>query len=64
MSVNMKGKSLVSINDLSHEEIYQIFELSASLKLKQLTSEPHRLLEGKTLGNDLFQAFYENTCFI
>jgi ornithine carbamoyltransferase len=50
MSVNMKGKSLVSINDLSHEEIYQIFELSASLKLKQITGEPHRLLEGKTLG--------------
>ena len=50
MSVNMKGKSLVSINDLTHEEIYQIFELSTSLKLKQLTGEPHRLLEGKTLG--------------
>jgi len=50
MPVNMKGKSLVSINDLSHEEIYQIFELSASLKLKQLTGEPHKLLDGKTLG--------------
>lgn len=50
MSVNMKGKSLISINDLTHEEIWQIFELSASLKMKQLTGEPHRLLEGKTLG--------------
>ena len=50
MAVNMKGKSLISINDLSHEEVYQIFELSASLKMKQLTGEPHRLLEGKTLG--------------
>ena len=50
MAVNMKGKSLISINDLSHEEIWQIFELSGSLKQKQLTGEPHKLLEGKTLG--------------
>ncbi|MCL5031107.1 MAG: ornithine carbamoyltransferase [Bacteroidetes bacterium] len=50
MAVNMKGKSLISINDLSHEEIWQIFELSSSLKFKQMTGEPHRLLEGKTLG--------------
>ncbi|GAB4288667.1 MAG: ornithine carbamoyltransferase [Ignavibacteriaceae bacterium] len=50
MSVNMKGKSLISINDLSLEEIYEIFDVSQSLKLKQLTGEPHRILEGKTLG--------------
>jgi len=50
MAVNMKGKSLISINDLSIEEIYQIFELSKTLKEKKLTGEPHRLLEGKTLG--------------
>ncbi len=50
MAVNMKGKSLISINDLSHEEIWQIFELSGLLKQKQLTGEPHKLLEGKTLG--------------
>lgn len=50
MSVNMKGKSLVEIQDLTLEEIYQIFELSSSLKLKLLSGEPHRLLEGKTLG--------------
>jgi len=50
MAVNMKGKSLVSINDLSLEEIYQIFDVSKTLKEKQLTGKPHRLLEGKTLG--------------
>lgn len=50
MSVNMKGKSLISINDLSLEEIYQIFDLSRGLKEKQNSVEPHRLLEGKTLG--------------
>jgi len=50
MAVNMKGKSLVEIQDLTLEEIYQIFELSSSLKLKLLSGEPYRLLEGKTLG--------------
>jgi ornithine carbamoyltransferase len=50
MSVNMKGKSLISINDLSIEEVYQIFELAKILKLKRLSGEPHRLLEGKKLG--------------
>lgn len=50
MSVNMKGKDLVEIQDLTLEEIYQIFELSASLKLKLYSGEPHKLLEGKTLG--------------
>jgi ornithine carbamoyltransferase len=50
MAINMKGKSLVSINDLSLEEIYQIFDVSKTLKEKQLTGEQHRLLKGKTLG--------------
>ncbi|MGE5399145.1 MAG: ornithine carbamoyltransferase [Ignavibacteriales bacterium] len=50
MAVNMKGKSLISINDLTIEEVWQIFELSAILKMKRLTGEPHKVLEGKTLG--------------
>ena len=50
MAVNMKGKSLISINDLTHEEIWQIFELSQSLKLRRLSGEPHKVLEGKKLG--------------
>lgn len=50
MSVKMKGKSLIEIQHLSHEEIWQIFELSTSLKMKQLSYEPHNLLAGKTLG--------------
>jgi ornithine carbamoyltransferase len=50
MARNMKGKSLISINDLSLEEIWQIFELSASLKLKLQSNEQHTLLRGKTLG--------------
>jgi ornithine carbamoyltransferase len=50
MAINMKGKDLISISDLSLEEIYQIFDVSKSLKEKLHTAEPHRLLEGKTLG--------------
>ena len=50
MAVNMKGKDLISIHDLTLEEVNQIFEVSKTLKQKQLTSESHRVLEGKTLG--------------
>ena len=50
MAVNMKGKSLISINDLSLEAIYQIFDLSKTLKEKLLIGEPHKILEGRTLG--------------
>ena len=50
MAVNMKGKDLISIADLTLEEIYEIFDVSKSLKEKKYTGEAHRLLEGKTLG--------------
>lgn len=50
MAVNMKGKDLISIADLTLEEIYEIFDVSKSLKEKKYTGELHRLLEGKTLG--------------
>ena len=50
MAVNMKGKNLISIADLSIEEIYQIFDVSKSLKEKLYTGEPHKYLDGKTLG--------------
>ncbi|NJD23752.1 MAG: ornithine carbamoyltransferase [Melioribacter sp.] len=50
MAVNMKGKSLLEINHLTLEEIYQIFDLSTSLKQKRLIGEPHSVLEGKKLG--------------
>ncbi|HSD63869.1 MAG TPA: ornithine carbamoyltransferase [Ignavibacteriaceae bacterium] len=50
MAVNMKGKSLISINDLTIEEIYEIFDVSKTLKELRLTGQPHKWLEGKTLG--------------
>jgi ornithine carbamoyltransferase len=50
MATNMKGKDLISIHDLTLEEVNQIFEVSKTFKQKQLIGEPHRVLEGKTLG--------------
>ncbi len=50
MAINMKGKDLISIADLTLEEIYEIFDVSKSLKEKHYSGEPHRLLERKTLG--------------
>ncbi|MBE2280997.1 MAG: ornithine carbamoyltransferase [Ignavibacteriaceae bacterium] len=50
MSINMKGKSFVSIADICEEEAWQIFDLSKWLKIKHFTNEEHKLLNGKTLG--------------
>jgi len=50
MAINMRGKSLIEINHLTLEEIYQIFDLSASLKQERLIGKKHHVLEGKKLG--------------
>ncbi|OQA80262.1 MAG: Ornithine carbamoyltransferase [bacterium ADurb.Bin243] len=50
MAVNLKGRDLLSMLDLSTEEIYQILDTAANLKMKQYTGEQHHLLKGKTLG--------------
>ena len=50
MAVNMKGKNLVSINDLSREEVAQILEASEIIKLRHYSSGEQPLLKGKVLG--------------
>ena len=50
MKVNMKGKSFISVNDLTLDEINAIFELAADLKKKLKDGVPHKHLEGQTLG--------------
>src|SRR5437016_4816072 len=50
MAVSMKGRSLVSLDDLAAEEIWRIFELARDLKLKVKTGQPHPLLAGKSLA--------------
>lgn len=50
MAVNMKGKDLVSIHDLSREEVDQILDTATVLKMKQQLGELYHPLKGKTLG--------------
>ncbi|MBF1704973.1 MAG: ornithine carbamoyltransferase, partial [Selenomonas sp.] len=46
----LKGKDLLSIHELSRDEVEEILSLAQELKEKQKTGIPHRLLEGKSLG--------------
>lgn len=50
MAVDMKGKSLASLYDLTREEIEQILKTSELLKLQLLRGQEHPLLKGKTLA--------------
>ena len=50
MAVNMKGKSVVSIHDLTREEVNQILDTAHILKMKQKIGEIYHPLRGKTLG--------------
>lgn len=46
----LKGKDLLSIHDLSVDEVNEILALAHDLKAKQKTGIEHQLLKGKTLG--------------
>lgn len=46
----LKGKDLLSLHDLTADEVTEILALAAELKALQKAKRPHRLLEGKTLG--------------
>lgn len=46
----MKGKSLVSLYDLTREEIEEILKTSELLKLQLLRGQEHPILKGKTLA--------------
>ena len=50
MAVNMKGKDLISIHDLSLEEVEQILDTAHILKMKNKLGEIYHPLQGKTLG--------------
>ncbi|MFB3883967.1 MAG: ornithine carbamoyltransferase [Thermodesulfobacteriota bacterium] len=50
MAINMKGKSLASLYDLTREEIEEIFKTSELLKLQLLRGQEHPILKGKTLA--------------
>lgn len=46
----LKGKDLLTIHDLSQEELAEILETAARLKMEQKAGIPHPLLKGKTLA--------------
>ena len=46
----LKGRDLISIHDLSVDEVHEIIDFAAELKAMQKAGVPHRYLEGKTLG--------------
>ena len=46
----LKGKDMLSIHDLTADDVEEILSLAAKLKALQKSGVPHRLLEGKTLG--------------
>ena len=50
MPIQMKGKSLASLYDLTREEIEEILRTSESLKSQLLRGQEHLLLKGKTLA--------------
>jgi ornithine carbamoyltransferase len=48
--MGLQGKDLLSIHDLSQNEVFEILELAKDLKAKLQRGEEHHILKGKTLG--------------
>ncbi len=48
--VDLKGRDIVSIDDLSSEELLQLIETAARLKDELYIGKEHEVLHGKTLG--------------
>lgn len=48
--MGIKGKDLLSIHDLSVDEVYEILAVAKKLKQQKKDGEEHHLLKGKTLG--------------
>ena len=46
----LKGKDLLSIHDLTSDEVMEILNLAHELKAKQKAGIEHHILKGKTLG--------------
>jgi ornithine carbamoyltransferase len=50
LTIDLQGRSLVRVKDWTAAEIEAALDLADELKAKQHRREPHRLLEGRTLG--------------
>jgi len=50
LGVDVRGRSLSRVRDWTAAELEGVLDLADELKAKQRSREPHRLLEGRTLG--------------
>lgn len=50
MAVTLKGRDLISVHDLTCEEVEQILETAAYLKMQNKMGTQHKPLAGRTLG--------------
>lgn len=50
MAQSLTGRSLVSLKDFSTEQIHEVIQTAAALKLERKRGQAHPLLAGKTLG--------------
>ena len=50
LSLDLSGRSLTRIRDWTAAELDAVLDLADELKAKQQEREPHRLLEGRTVG--------------
>lgn len=50
LALGLRGRDLVSVHDLSSDEIYRVFHVASVLKTDARTGVSHRVLEGKSLG--------------
>ena len=50
LSLDLHGRSLTRLRDWTAAELEAVLDLADELKAKQRDHEPHRLLEGRTLG--------------
>ena len=50
MAVNLRGRDLLTLGDLTLEEIIQILEYAQTLKMKHFAGEEHKLLSGKNIA--------------
>ena len=50
LAVDLRGRSLTRLRDWTAAEVEAVLDLADELKQQQRLREPHRLLEGRTLG--------------
>ncbi|MCD6107476.1 MAG: ornithine carbamoyltransferase [Caldisericaceae bacterium] len=50
MSINLKGRSFLTIKDFTQEELKEIIDLGERLKLDHYTGKDEKLLDGKSIG--------------